>query len=293
VPQDQSYAVVTPARNEAENLRRLAACLAEQTLRPVEWLIVDNGSTDDTPSVAAELAAAHDWIRVVEARGEATPTRGAPVARAFTAGVEALEAEPAVVVKLDADVSFDPDYFERLVGEFERDERLGIAGGVCFELLDGVWQPTYVTEGRVRGASRAYRWACLQDVLPLEERPWWDGIDGMKANALGWSTRTVHDLGFKHHRQLGRRDAALRRTRFDHGKSAYYVGYRPLYIVLASIYRAWKQPAALAMIAGYFSAALHREPRTEDEGLRRYVRRQQSIRRLPLRVREALGRRAA
>jgi biofilm PGA synthesis N-glycosyltransferase PgaC len=287
-----SYALVTPARNEAENLRRLAASLRAQQARPSAWVIVDNGSTDDTGAVAAELAESEPWIHTVSCPGESAPTRGGPVARAFTAGIEALPADAEVVVKLDADVSVDPDYFERLLLEFERDDRLGMAGGVCYELEDGVWTARHVTGDRVRGASRAYRWECLQDVLPLENRAGWDGIDELRAAARGWETRSLSHLRFYHHRVEATRDQSRRRRLFETGRSNWYSGYRPSYVLLRSLFKARKEPVALALFAGYLVAAILREPRCEDDSARAYLRGQQALRQLPLRAREALGRRA-
>lgn len=286
-----SYAVVTPARNETENLRRLAGCLLEQTARPHAWVIVDHGSTDGTPSVAAELARGAPWTSVLTLPGERTPTRGGPVARAFVAGVNTLAHTPDVVVKVDADISFGPDYFEGLLAEFEAESRLGIAGGTCYEFEDGAWRPRHVTGGRVRGASRAYRWACLQDVLPLEDRPGWDGIDELKAVARGWRTASFAALRFDHHRKLGRRDQSRRQRLFEVGRASWYVGYRPSYLMLRALYKAKREPAALAMIAGYAAAAFRREPRCPDMLARAYLRGEQSFRALPLRVREVLGRR--
>lgn len=288
-----TYALVTPARNEAENLRRLADYVASQTSQPEAWVIVDHGSTDETGTVAAELARELPWTRVLTLPGEATPTRGGPVAQAFVAGVDALEQTPDVIVKVDADVTFAPDYFEGLLAELEADARLGIASGICYELEDGAWQPKHVTGNRVRGATRAYRWACLQDVLPLENRPGWDGIDELKAVARGWRTASFAALRFDHHRKLGRRDQSRRRRLFEVGRACWYVGYRPSYLVLRSLFKAWREPAALAMIAGYATAWLRREERLSDRLARSYLRSEQSFRALPLRVREALGRRAA
>lgn len=284
-----SYAVVTPARNEAGNLPALAASLGAQTLRPDRWVIVDNGSTDDTVHIARELAAGDPRIVVVGAAGEAVPTRGGPVAKAFTAGVEALEAAPEIVVKVDADITVEPDYFERLLAEFDADPKLGIGGGTCYELEEGEWVPRHQTGNRVRGASRAYRWACLQDVLPLENRPGWDGIDELRAAAAGWRTTSFAHLRFDHHRAVGLRDASRRTRLFETGRSTYYSGYRPSYLVMRSLYKARREPIAVAMIAGYASAWLRREPRV-DPAARAEVRREQSLRRLPLRIREARGR---
>lgn len=287
-----SYAVVTPARNEADNLRRLAGSLASQTQRPSTWLIVDNGSSDDTPEVARDLGAAEAWIRTADVPGETVATRGGPVARAFAAGVELLPEQPDVVIKVDADISVEPDYFERLLGRFAADPRLGIAGGTCYELEEGEWVPRHTTGDRVRGASRAYRWACFQDVLPLENRPGWDGIDELKATARGWKTQTFADLAFRHHRAVGDRDQSRWRRLYEVGRAAHFTGYRPSYLVLRSLFKARKELAALALIGGYATAAARREPRSDDHAARSYLRRQQSLRRLPVRAREALGRRA-
>lgn len=287
-----SYSVVTPARNEADNLRRLAASMDAQTARPTTWLIVDNGSTDDTFDVARQLAAERPWARAVFAEGESAPTRGGPVARAFSAGVEQLGEEPDIVVKVDADVSFEEDYFERLLERFSADPALGIAGGTCYELEDGEWKPRFATGNRVRGAQRAYRWRCYLDVIPLENRPGWDGIDEMRAAARGWRSTSYADLAFFHHRILGKRDQSRWRRLFDVGRAAHYTGYRPSYLLLRSLFKARKELAALALVGGYATAAARREPRCEDEMAREYLRRQQSLRQVPTRAREALGRRA-
>lgn len=287
-----SYALVTPARNEAENLRRLAESLRAQRACPAAWVIVDNGSTDETRAVAAELAAGEPWIHVVDSPGEVIPTRGGPVAKAFTAGLEALPLTPDVAVKLDADVSLDPEYFAELLLEFERDDRLGIAGGTCYELVAGVWTARHVTGDRVRGASRAYRWACLQNVLPLENRAGWDGIDELRAASRGWRTRSFAHLRFYHHRTEATRDDSRRRRLFETGRSNWYSGYRPSYVLFRALFKARKEPVALSLFAGYVVAAIRREPRCEDASAREYLRSQQALRRLPLRAREALGRRA-
>jgi poly-beta-1,6-N-acetyl-D-glucosamine synthase len=284
-----SYAIVTPARNEAENLVALAACLAEQTVPFARWVIVDNGSTDETVHVARGIAAGDPRVSVIGAAGEAVPTRGGPVAKAFTAGIEALELVPDVVVKVDADITVNASYFEELLAEFVADPSLGIGGGICYELEDGSWVPRHQTGNRVRGASRAYRWACLQDVLPLENRPGWDGIDELRAAAAGWRTASFPGLRFDHHRAVGLRDASRRVRLYETGRSTYFSGYRPSYLVMRSLYKARREPIAVAMIAGYASAWARREPRV-DAAARAEVRREQSFRRLPLRIREALGR---
>src|SRR5262249_47216013 len=160
---------------------RLGDSIIEQTVTPEVWIIVDHGSTDDTRAIAERFAAEHSWIKVVPVAGETVPTRGGPIVQAFSTGLEALGDLPDVVVKLDADVSFDPDHFERLCNEFAVNPSLGIASGTCWELESGVWEERLTARSHVRGAVRAYRSACLATVLPLEQRFGWDTIDEIKA----------------------------------------------------------------------------------------------------------------
>jgi poly-beta-1,6-N-acetyl-D-glucosamine synthase len=285
-----TYVVVTPARDEEENLERLARCLATQTATPDRWVIVDDGSTDGTALVAVALTERHPWIRVVTLPTEAGVMRGAPVVRAFEAGVKSLELTPDVVVKLDADVSFEVDYFERLLDAFANDRSRGITSGSAFECQKGAWRQLHGTRTSVWGASRAYRWDCLRTVRPLEQRMGWDGVDEFKANVSGWTTRTLLDLPFRHHRREGERDGASWRPWAAQGGVAHFMGYRFSYLLVRAAFRARRHPAALAMLWGYGRAALRGQPRCPDADVRNYVRSRQRLRELPKRAAEALGR---
>jgi glycosyltransferase involved in cell wall biosynthesis len=108
--------VVVPAYNEADAIGACLASLARQTLEH-ELVVVDDGSTDDTTAIAA----AHG-VRVIEQRH-----CGAAVSR----NLGASETRGDILVFLDADMTFDPEFLERLVapivegdavGTFTRDE---------------------------------------------------------------------------------------------------------------------------------------------------------------------------
>jgi biofilm PGA synthesis N-glycosyltransferase PgaC len=291
VSSDLTYAVVTPVRNESANLPRLAEALSEQVRPPAKWLIVDTGSSDDTRTLSTELAREYEWIEALALDSGAGVVRGGPIARAFEEGLETLGNLPDLVVKLDADTSFGPEYFQRLLAEFAADASLGMASGSCHELQNGEWRERHVTGTTVWGASRAYRRECLKDVLPLEHRMGWDGVDEFRANARGWTTKTFKDLPFRHHRREGERDGARHRARLAQGHAARFLGYRFWYLTLRALWHAPREPAALAMIAGFVGATLRREPQCSDDAARAYLRRQQSIRTLPRRAAEAVGRR--
>lgn len=287
-----NYAVLTPVRDEAAELPRLARSLAAQTMPPAQWIVIENGSTDGTGQAALALAAEHDWIRVVRAAPGPPRLRGAPVVRALHEGIAALEGRFDVVAKVDADVSLDPDYFERLQQAFAADPALGLASGGCVELVDGDWQERPVTGTHVWGAARAYRRACLDDVLPLDERMGWDGLDQLRAATRGWKVERVPGLQFRHHRREGARDGSRRRVWAAQGSAAHYMGYRTSYLLLRTLHRARREPAALAILGAYLLAALRREARCPDLEVRKQLRRQQRARHLLARARE-LRRRAA
>ncbi len=287
-----SYAIVTPARDEAENLRRLAACLIDQTVTPVAWLVVDDGSGDESPAFVRSLGGEFPWIRLTSSGGTSL-ARGAPIVRAFHQALEELEPLPDVVVKLDADISMTPDHFARLLHRFVCNPQLGIAGGTCYEEQpNGEWRERHGTGPSVWGACRAYRRECLREILPLEEHMGWDTLDLMKARLRGWDIEVYYDLPFRHHRPEGVRDGGRLKTYVIQGEGAYFMGYRISYLAVRTFYRALRRPSAVGLLLGYARARVARRPQCSDTELRAYLRSEQSLRRLPMRVREALRPRA-
>jgi poly-beta-1,6-N-acetyl-D-glucosamine synthase len=284
-----SYTLISPVRSEAANLRRIAKCIVAQTRLPRLWIIVDNGSTDRTPEIARELAERHDWIRVISEEPDYSAPRGAPIVRAFHAGLRVMGEPADVVVKLDADLSFEGDYFERILRHFERDPRLGIASGVAWEPGKEGWWLDRGARGHVRGNARVYRWTCLQQLLPLEERMGWDGLDEVKAQVHGWNTRFLRDVRYYHHRPLGEREGARVDKWRGQGRMHHYMGYRPSYLLLRALYRAGRDPLALAIVWGYAESALRGEPQCADAQVVRHLRAQQSARRLPVLVRQMMA----
>jgi hypothetical protein len=275
-----SYALVTPARNERTNLPRLAGAVLAQHARPARWVIVDDGSDDGTREIAAALASEHDWIDVLDAGsagGELSEGRreGRDLL-AFRAGVHALPEPVGVVIKVDADVSCEADYFERLVGAFAADPELGIASGACWEQDDGVWTRRKVVESHPRGATRAYRWECVPELMALAPVMGWDGLDEIRVSLKGFQTRTLVDLPFRHHRLEGGREKDRLRAKVLQGTTSWYMGYRPSYLLMRALYRARDEPVALAMVWGYTRSALRRAPRCEPE-IVRVVRERQRL----------------
>jgi biofilm PGA synthesis N-glycosyltransferase PgaC len=285
------YGIVTPVLNQANELRRLAECVLEQTVAPTAWVVVDQGSVDGTRAIAESLANEHSWIRVVATTIDG-PARVAPTIHAFHAGLAQLDPTPDVVVRLEADTSLARTYFERLLQKRVAQADLAAAAPPETHQGDGVWRQRHGTGPGVWGACRAYRRDCLDDLLPLEEHMGWDTLDLQKAVVKGWVSQLFLDLPFRHHRSEGIRDGARFRTWVIQGEATHFMSYRVSYLLARTFYRVPRDPTAIGLLVGYGRALARRRPRCADLELRTYVREQQSLRRLPLRAREALRPRA-
>lgn len=286
------YAVVTPARNEAESLLRLAESLAAQTLGPEAWVVVENGSTDATVEIARELASSHPWIQVVDTAPGPEGERARPIVLAFQAGVSALSPRPPFLAKVDADVTLPAGFFEGLLDRLASNPDLGVVSGTCLEQHDGAWLERFGTGSSVWGAARVYRWTCLEQLLPLENRTAWDWIDVAEANVRGWQTAVARDQPFYHHRREGDRARTRWAQWSSQGQAAHYLGYRPSYLLVRALYRSLRDPAALALVCAYAGAALRRQERCRKTALVAHVREQQLLRNLTRRATEALGKNA-
>jgi glycosyltransferase involved in cell wall biosynthesis len=281
----QPYIIVTPVRDESAHIEKTIASVLAQTVRPREWIIVDDGSSDGTGAIAERHAAQHRWMRVVHRPDRGRRAPGTGVMEAFASGYAAVEPQGwAFLVKLDADLSFEPEYFERCLAHFEEDARLGIAGGtVCRpahgarRTVDSPGDPPF----HVRGATKIYRRACWEAIAPLARAPGWDTIDEVKANLHGWRTRTFDDLELIQWKATGGADGTWRNA-YKNGLANYMTGYHPAFMLAKCVKRAVDRPplvGATALLAGFCAGYVRRLPRGADPQAIAYLRRHQ-IRRL-------------
>jgi glycosyltransferase involved in cell wall biosynthesis len=256
--------------------------MVAQTRRPAEWVLVDDGSSDRTAEIAEACAAEHPFVRVLRRRDRGHREAGAGVIQAFYAGFESLATRDwEFVVKLDADLSFAPDYFERCLERFAAEPRLGIAGGVIYNRIGEQWVRERHPDFHVRGATKIYRRACWDAIGGLHRVAGWDTLDEVKANMLGWQTRSFGDLHVRQHRFTG--DAAGQWSNWvKNGRASYIAGYHPLFLFAKALARLPRRPhatASLGLLFGFARAWLQRTARIDDPELIRYVQRQQ-LRRL-------------
>lgn len=280
MPAMKTYGAVTPARDEEKFLPGLIDSMVSQTVRPIRWIVIDDGSTDSTPALLDEAAGRHEWISVHHVRraGERQPG-GESALQHFLA--PALWSECDTIFRVDADISFGTDFVQLLLAEFDRDPRLGIAGGTLYEPCRGGWGEMRTPGFHTRGAIKMYSRVCLEAIGGIQPGLGWDTIDEAHAALLGFTTRSFRHIHARHHRPQGVAGGVLR-GRLAAGQAAYQCGYSPLFMAVRVCRHLAAWPPVLgaaALAAGYLEGCVRGKPRAASPELMRFIRRQQ-VRRL-------------
>jgi GT2 family glycosyltransferase len=274
--------IVSPVRNEAAHIERVARSVAAQTLPPARWIVLDDGSTDGTLALLRSLEAEVGFLKAIERASLLDGARDrlarAAAPRAFNAALETEDwREYTHVMKLDGDIELEPTYLADLLARFDADPQLGLAGGVLVEPhADGSMRPIRIPETHVHGALKLYTRACFEAIGGVQERLGWDTIDEVYARMRGFGARSFADLVSVHHRPIGSADGTLR-GRARHGECAYIAHYGPLWVALRALKVARSRPLGLSGLAffyGYVRAAAVRTERVPDPDFRRFVRRE-------------------
>lgn len=275
------YALISPARNEEKFIRKTLDSVVAQTCLPERWVIVDDGSTDQTAAIVEGYARDYPWIALVR-RAQDPDRNFASKAHAVALGFEVVNLfQFEVVGNLDADVSFEPDYMEFLMGKFSDDPELGLAGTPFTQ--DGDYdssKDSFEGENYVAGPCQLFRRECFQEIggyVP-NRAGGVDWIAAMTARMKGWKVRSFPEKRFHHHRTLGTAARGPLRALFSYGEKDYYLGGSPVWELFRVIYRMTKKPVVrggFALLFGYCWAALRRMKRAVTPELMQFHRREQ------------------
>jgi poly-beta-1,6-N-acetyl-D-glucosamine synthase len=270
--------IISPVRNEAAYLQRTIDSIVRQTVRPAAWLIVDDGSRDATPEIAARAAAEHDWIRLYRRPDRGQRQVGAGVIVAFNEGLAQFDLNAFdYICKLDGDLELGSTYFARLFERFEADPRLGTASGKCWLVTDAGLQRERTGDEFSLGAAKLYRTRCFEEIGGFRPVIMWDGIDCHRCRMLGWKAASLHDeeLVIRHLRRMGSSFRSIYRGRLRWGYGQYYMGTHPLYALAIGVYRLFERPwvtGGALILLGYFGALLRGRARYDDPAFRQYLR---------------------
>ncbi len=266
-------------------MRRTLDSVAAQSIQPALWVVVDDGSTDDTPLILAEYEKKLPFLRVVRRTDRGGRSVGPGVIEAFYRGIEGVDLGGFdYLCKLDMDLVMPPRYFELLMQRMEREPRLGTCSGkTWFEHPEtGARVPEFMGNEMSVGASKFYRVTCFREIGGFVRQVMWDGIDCHRARMLGWIAAAYEDeeLSFQHLRPMGTSDRGIWRGRVRAGFGQYFMGTSPLYYLASAAFRIPRFPPVIgsaAMLWGYLSSWLKGLPRYDDLEFRRFLRRYQRM----------------
>jgi biofilm PGA synthesis N-glycosyltransferase PgaC len=272
------YVVVTPVRDEEEFLPHTIASMAQQSILPAEWIIVNDGSKDGTGEVIADAARQHSWISGVDRKDRGFRKWGAGIIEAFYDGYHALHCKDwEFLCKLDGDLSFNPDYFESAFRKFAENPKLGVGGGMLYHVDRGVTTLETHPLFHVRGGAKIYKRDCWDAMGGLWVGPGSDTLDDVKANMLGWSSASFPDVLMNHHRWTGATFGKWGGIT-KNGKTDYVSGYHPLFLIAKCVKRLFERPfilGSLGLIFGYLTARWQKMPQVDDPQLIKYLQQQQ------------------
>ena len=238
------YLLISPARNEQENIERTIQSIINQTHLPIKWVIVNDGSTDSTAEIIRRYLPAYNWIELIEMPVRRDRSFAAKV-NSFNTGYEGIQhLNYEVIGNLDADLSFEKDYLEFLMDKFAQDPSLGVAGTI-FKEEGGYSTDTDSLEGQthVPGGCQLFRRKCFEEIggyVPIKA----GGIDWIAvttARMRGWKTRSFREKWFFHHRPLGTAERSSLASDFHYGEKDYSLGGHPLWELFRVPYRMMKK----------------------------------------------------
>lgn len=278
--QSLRYCLITPCRDEAKYARRTLDSVTSQSVQPSLWVIVDDGSTDETPQILAEYAARFPYIRVVRREDRGFRKLGGGVIDAFYYGYATIHPEEFdFVCKLDLDLVLPPRYFETLMERMRQQPRIGTASGKPFYLDSKMEKKVFEPCGDENsvGMVKFYRTACFAQIGGFVRELMWDGIDCHRCRMRGWIAVSWDDaeLNFEHLRPMGTSDKNWWTGRVRHGVGQYFMGTGSMYMLTSAVYRLGQPPVVLGAVAnlwGYLKSALQRKPRYEDLEFRAFLR---------------------
>jgi glycosyltransferase involved in cell wall biosynthesis len=278
-----SYVIVTPARNEAQFIEATIKSVVAQTVLPLKWLIVSDGSTDGTDDIVRKYTTKYSWIELVR-MPERRERHFAGKVHAFDAGYETIgDLKYQVIVSLDGDISFGEDYFSYLLHKIGDDPALGLVGTPFKEGSNSTYDYRFVNIEHVSGACQVFHRSCFEEIggyTPVKAGCI-DHIAVVSARMKGWKTRTFTDHVCFHHRDMGTAQQNILIARFKNGRKDYSIGNHPIWEVSRVVYQMSRRPLILGgmmLACGYVWAMLRREQRPVSTEVMTFVRREQMAR---------------
>lgn len=275
------YVLITAARDEEAHIEKTIQSVISQTILPKKWVIVSDGSTDCTDEIVKRYEVDFGFVQLLRRESDSSRNFASKV-YAFRTGLEQLNGiEYDFIGNLDADVSFEPSYYERVLAKFQDEPKLGIAGGRLSDLCGGKWVRQRISaSSSVSGPIQMFRRKCYEKIGGLTPSTIGgvDAIAEITARMKGWQVRSFSDLKIFHHKQTGIGNRNIWHARLNGGIIQYSVGYHWLFAIARSLYKIFQRPYLLGSIltlCGFCWANLQKKERVVPDEVMQYLRREQ------------------
>lgn len=279
----EKYVLITAAHNEQDFIEKTIHSVINQIHKPVEWIIVSDGSTDNTESIIRKYSLENSYIKlIVNDRKEGRDF--ASKVYAINIGLQNIQIlEYDYIGILDADVSFEKDYYSSLIEEFKKNPKLGIAGGNYFDIINGKKVPVYPSPYSVRGATQFFRKECFDEIGGIKPIKYGgeDALACYSARMHGWEIKNINRLIVLHHRPTGLTGSHIFKTRFRDGIVEYNLGYNPLFQFFKCVQRVTQKPyliGSFIRFMGFWIARFKFENQIVPTELRNFIRKEQTFR---------------
>ena len=276
------YVLITAARNEETLVEDTIKSVISQTTKPSSWIIVSDGSTDKTDEIVQHYVDKHNFIRLI--RNSGTENRNfASKVYALNLALSKIEIDYNFIGILDADITFESNYYEMILKEFEKDPKLGLAGGNFWDIINGKKIKVLKSSSSVRGGIQLFRKECFDEIgefVPLKNGGE-DVITEVLARKNGWKTKSFDHLMLEHHRLTGTGSWNIWGAKFNEGMLSYSMGYHPLFQLLKSIHRIKERPYLLSgmlHLFGFIYGNIIREKRPVSQEFIDHIRKEQLAR---------------
>ncbi len=248
--------IIIPAHNEQDYIGNTLESLTTQTLLPRKIVVVNDNSSDKTQSIAEAFAFKYSWITVVNSKSTNKHLPGSKIINAFNRGVETLDSNFDIICKFDADLIFPENYLEQIAHHFRANEKLGMASGFCYIKKNTNWILENLTHrDHIRGALKAYRKECYNQIGQLKPSMGWDTVDELLAQYHGWEILTDNTLHVKHLKPTGA--SYNEASKYLQGEAMYKMRYGFWITLISALKLAYKKRRFKLFkdyITGYYKA---------------------------------------
>ncbi|WP_418508406.1 glycosyltransferase family 2 protein [Corallibacter sp.] len=270
-----NFYIVIPAHNEADSILLTLESLANQTLLPKKVVVVNDNSTDETQNIVSNFRKNYPWVSLINVKSSNKHLPGSKIINAFYKGYEDLDCDYDVICKFDADLIFPENYLERLAFHYNNNPKLGMIAGFCYIEKNDQWVLENLTrKDHIRGALKAYRKACFQDIGKLKTSMGWDTIDELLAKYHNWDIQTDESLHVKHLKPTG--ISYNKAAKHLQGEAMYKMRYGFTITLISALKLAYKKKSFSLFkdyIAGFFKAKINRTDYLVSEEEGKFIRR--------------------